>query len=301
MGLETGTYISDLVVTNPTSSDPKSAGDDHLRLLKSTIKTTFPNITGAMTKTHTELNTVTDRGLIAGQTWTGTHTFPATTYGVTAAFGSSGVAYATLDYVNAVSFNTVLPAQTGNATKFLQTDGSAASWQKAGSLIYLSTVTAAAAATVDIETGFGSTYDDYVIVASAFRTSTGNTQINLTMKIGGSYISAGYDGMFIYDQSASPTRVVVTSSNASSAAVANGAISSGNGVSSLTIDVFDANSSLAKSLKGSGVSNSTATSSLQTFDFAAGCRTTGVLTGIRLTPAAGTITGTFRLYGRAKL
>lgn len=56
MGLETGTYISDLVITNPTSSDPKSQGDDHLRLLKSTIKTTFPNVDGAMTSSEEELN-----------------------------------------------------------------------------------------------------------------------------------------------------------------------------------------------------------------------------------------------------
>lgn len=56
MGLETGTYINSLVSTNPLGSDQKSQGDDHIRLLKSTIKATFPNITGAMTATHTELN-----------------------------------------------------------------------------------------------------------------------------------------------------------------------------------------------------------------------------------------------------
>jgi hypothetical protein len=57
MGLEAGTYISDLVVTNPVgASDAKSQGDDHLRLIKATIKNTFPNITGAMTLTHTQLN-----------------------------------------------------------------------------------------------------------------------------------------------------------------------------------------------------------------------------------------------------
>lgn len=58
MSLESGNYISDLVVTNPTGTDPKSQGDDHIRLLKSTIKTTFPNISGAVTPTHTELNYV---------------------------------------------------------------------------------------------------------------------------------------------------------------------------------------------------------------------------------------------------
>lgn len=59
MSLETGTYISDLVATNPTSTDLKSEGDNHLRLLKSTIKATFPSITGALTSTHTQLNFVT--------------------------------------------------------------------------------------------------------------------------------------------------------------------------------------------------------------------------------------------------
>lgn len=57
MGLETGTYISDLNPSNPVdATDLVNEGDDHLRLVKSTILNTFPNITGAMTKTHTELN-----------------------------------------------------------------------------------------------------------------------------------------------------------------------------------------------------------------------------------------------------
>lgn len=58
MGLESGTYIDSLVVTNPTTSDKRRQGDDHLRLIKSTLKNTFPNIAGAVTPTHTELNYV---------------------------------------------------------------------------------------------------------------------------------------------------------------------------------------------------------------------------------------------------
>lgn len=42
MGLETATYIDDFVITNPQGTDAKSAGDDHLRLLKSVLKSTFP-------------------------------------------------------------------------------------------------------------------------------------------------------------------------------------------------------------------------------------------------------------------
>ena len=57
MGLETGTYISDLNASNPVgASDSVSQGDDHIRLIKSTILASFPGITGAMTATHTELN-----------------------------------------------------------------------------------------------------------------------------------------------------------------------------------------------------------------------------------------------------
>jgi len=58
MGLETTTYINGLVTTNPTGTDARSQGDDHLRLLKSTIRSTFPNVSGAMTATHTELNLI---------------------------------------------------------------------------------------------------------------------------------------------------------------------------------------------------------------------------------------------------
>lgn len=58
MGLETGTYINSLNSANPLGTDAKSAGDDHLRLIKSTVKATFPNLTGAVTTTQTELNHV---------------------------------------------------------------------------------------------------------------------------------------------------------------------------------------------------------------------------------------------------
>ena len=58
MALESTTYIDGLVTTNPTGTDPRSQGDDHIRLVKSTIRSTFPNVSGAMTATHTELNLI---------------------------------------------------------------------------------------------------------------------------------------------------------------------------------------------------------------------------------------------------
>ena len=62
MALEdlTGTkYIDDLVATNPAAGDNVSEGDDHIRGIKNVLKTTFPNIDGAVTATDTELNAVT--------------------------------------------------------------------------------------------------------------------------------------------------------------------------------------------------------------------------------------------------
>src|SRR5690606_23468339 len=57
MALESGTYISDLNPSNPVgATDKVSTLDDHVRLIKSTLQNTFPNIDGAVTATHTELS-----------------------------------------------------------------------------------------------------------------------------------------------------------------------------------------------------------------------------------------------------
>lgn len=56
MALETATYINQLVQTNPLGSDPLADADGHLRLIKSVLKTTFPNITGAVTATQGQIN-----------------------------------------------------------------------------------------------------------------------------------------------------------------------------------------------------------------------------------------------------
>lgn len=178
MSVETATYISDLVSTNPLSSDPKSQGDDHIRLLKSTVKATFPNVAGAVTPTHTELNYVDGvtsaiqtqidaKAPIASPTFTGTVTLPSTssigtvssteigyldgvTSGIqgqidtkaplaspaltgtptapTAAPGTATTQLATTEFVVSQAFSSALPGQTGNAGKYLTTDGTAASW-----------------------------------------------------------------------------------------------------------------------------------------------------------------------------
>ena len=47
MALETATYLNGLVSSNPAGADSPAQGDDHLRLIKSTLLATFPNFTAA--------------------------------------------------------------------------------------------------------------------------------------------------------------------------------------------------------------------------------------------------------------
>ena len=56
MGLESADYINELVATNPTGTDPKSQGDDHLRTVKRALIQSFPNIDGPVFATPAELN-----------------------------------------------------------------------------------------------------------------------------------------------------------------------------------------------------------------------------------------------------
>lgn len=133
MALETGTYIDDLVVTNPVSGDPKSQGDDHLRLLKSTIKATFPNVTGEVTPTQVEINRLDGiTGPAAakdGETFTGANDFTGAVITVpNQSLGTSGAFAANVDYVNATSTSAALPGQTGNNDKIMTTDGTTADW-----------------------------------------------------------------------------------------------------------------------------------------------------------------------------
>ena len=53
MGLESATYIDELNSSNPATSDDVSQGDDHLRLIKSVLKTSFPSIDIAVNAIHT--------------------------------------------------------------------------------------------------------------------------------------------------------------------------------------------------------------------------------------------------------
>jgi hypothetical protein len=135
MALETATFINELNVTNPTPADAKSQGDDHLRLIKSTIKNTFPNILGAVVASHTALNYTVNvtsdiqmqfnnetterksedllRGLISGQSWSGTHDFTNTSLTVPAKnISDNSMSAASTSFVQALILNASLSNPT---------------------------------------------------------------------------------------------------------------------------------------------------------------------------------------------
>ncbi len=43
MSLESASWVTQLNTSNPTASDPVSEGDDHLRMLKTVLKNSFPS------------------------------------------------------------------------------------------------------------------------------------------------------------------------------------------------------------------------------------------------------------------
>ena len=76
MGIESASYISELVDTNPVVGDPVGEGDDHLRLIKTVLQTQFPNLTaGAVNTTQTEMNLLDGVtalvSLATDQSWSG--------------------------------------------------------------------------------------------------------------------------------------------------------------------------------------------------------------------------------------
>lgn len=81
----------------------------------------------------------------------------------------------------------VAPGSSGNV---LTSNGT--TWQSTapaggGSLIYLTAATAASSATVDLETGIGATYDNYIIYFNNVAPVTEGVNFRFQLKIGGTY------------------------------------------------------------------------------------------------------------------
>lgn len=134
MPIEIASYINQLVVANPDDSDKKFQGDDHIRLLKTVIKNTFPNITGVVSLSdadatrlvglfkpvQTQINGFAN---INSQVFTGVPTTP------TPGEGAPDDQIANVDYVQSVALTpTALPGQAGKNGFLFGTDGTNGKW-----------------------------------------------------------------------------------------------------------------------------------------------------------------------------
>lgn len=138
MSLETGSFIKDLVATNPQGTDPKSQGDDHLRLIKSVLKSQFSGFTAGVpiTLTETELNAVLKGGFQNAYLATDLNAVPTGTRfngvgGATAGTKPSGGATGDLVFTHAFDNTKAVQIYWGMATKCTFTrfyDGVWAGW-----------------------------------------------------------------------------------------------------------------------------------------------------------------------------
>ena len=180
MALESATYIDGLVETNPTSSDNANQGDNHIRLLKSAIKATFPNIAGAVTVTHTQINSVTGKLDLAGGTLTGALTVLTPTangHATTKAYVDTGLATkAATAHTHVIADVTSLQTALDSRLRVDTAAQGLTDPQKANARTNLALGTAAVASNTDgVTEGLTNLYHTTARARAAFTAGTGIT------------------------------------------------------------------------------------------------------------------------------
>ena len=195
----------------------------------------------------------------------------------------------------------------GTANQVLTSDGTDIAWADAAAggtsgMQVLSTVTASNSATVDLETTFDSTYDDYIIMISDIVTQTDQTDLYMQYKVGGSYITSGYSTAQVYNGFPSSGVSVESTGGATSYILVSRAL--GNtynevGMFKVNIsNVHDTGRVTPAFIYGASLNGYAG--AVGGFSYGT-TNQTGAVTGVRFKMSSGNIaTGNFRLYGVAK-
>lgn len=192
----------------------------------------------------------------------------------------------------------------GTTGQVLTSAGSGApTWATAGggSWIYLSTVSASGASTVDVETTFDSTYDMYAIVFSGFFYATGGASwILLRLKLGGSYQTSadyGYGGFYVNSTTSARYGSAGTATSISLTGTQNFGASP-NRTSGI---IYVQNPELTNTYKNiwGDIGGQNSTAYIRDIFTGGFTGTQDALTGVRFLSGNGTstMTGEFRLYG----
>jgi hypothetical protein len=115
MSLESATYLSQLVATNPPNTDLISQADDHVRLIKGVLQNQFPNFTAAaLTSTQAQIDALTAGSAQTPGTFTGTLTgMTGATSGTVKYILSAGLCTLFLDADLTGTSNTTALTMTG--------------------------------------------------------------------------------------------------------------------------------------------------------------------------------------------
>lgn len=318
MTVESVTYISDLNATYPAAGDAKSEGDDHLRNIKTAVKATFPNVSGAVTPTHTELNYVDGvtsaiqtqldaKAPAANPTFTGTVTLPSTT-----SIGS--VSDTELGYVNGVTSaiqtqidskgaitgqawtgNHTFPTQTAsdNSTKAATTAyvDSAVAAGSSGAMTFVSSQSASSSSAVTF-TGLTSGYDYVVLIDGLYASSQVALYARFTTGGGTPDSGSVYNDTAMYGTSS----ISVASRTGVTTMYVGEMSSSSTSKTAYKVEISNpADTGNSREIRSEGSYFVTTTPYL--FSSRGHYRSTTAADGITFIPASGTITaGTFNLY-----
>lgn len=220
----------------------------------------------------------------------------------------NGSNYVALKAANSLASNLTftLPSADGTSGQVLQTNGSGvlSFATPASALNLVATATATnGASTFDLTSGFTSTYETYMLVATGLKCSANQGSVEIRVEIGGSFVNTGYN-YFNYGKSSSSTNQDQSSTNGGAFYFST---DMGGGASEGSLNFvmyFYKPSSTTdwKSCSWSGtVTAYEANANNQVAFFGGGAvKNTGALTGVRLTPGSRTmVSGTYRLYGLA--
>ena len=197
-----------------------------------------------------------------------------------------------------------IPSQSGNTGKFLTTDGSAPSWGTVApaGLTLLSTVTASSSSTVDIETTFNNTYDEYVLIISNLTGSSLGRQFEMRQKLSGSYRTSGYAQHYVYATSHQNAQSVNSVYNANSIRVIGNVYNNATKPTHMWLNISSPSAAnMAKLIRWSGMYFHENERLGHMNGAGANMTTFGAMTGLRFFFDSGSVaTGIFRLYGVAK-
>lgn len=173
-----------------------------------------------------------------------------------------------------------------------------------GSWSLLQTSTASVSASINLETGIGATYDNYVIIGKGITPVTDTAGLVCRLKLAGSYQTTSYYYHLMRAASGANTYVGLGAANTTYIAIHNLMDSTNaNSSGSFVMYVNDVNNTAsAKGVHFTG-RHSDLAANVEELSFGAGAHysSVGALTGVQFLMTAGNISaGTFQLYGVSK-